>query len=354
MYPKVTIIWLNYNSMKFIDVALESLDSLFNINYPNYEIIVVDNNSNDGSFDVIKKSIKRKRGSDFAVKIIRLNKNIGYCGGNNAGFKARDHDSKYVIILNNDVVVFSESLRYLVEEMENDPKLGAVQGILIDYDNGYVDTAGGMMDELLNLYRLFAGLPASLIKKPYYITYAEGSFSMYRINAILDVNRSEKIFAETLFAYTDDTLLGLQLWNNKYKVKTIPVVVGKHRRSSSFGKVTDISPLRLYLMLRNKLFLISITNSKYKPIAYILNILYYLTVSLAQQTKTKKPTAHSYAIIRAIEDSYRMMKAFKGRTIDLYKAPIIKFQRKPINEEFKEYLRIMRMKYLKNIMMKLF
>jgi glycosyltransferase involved in cell wall biosynthesis len=46
-----TIIWLNYNSSRFINIVLRSLDFVFSIDYDNYEIIVVDNASNDESFE---------------------------------------------------------------------------------------------------------------------------------------------------------------------------------------------------------------------------------------------------------------------------------------------------------------
>jgi len=55
MQPKVSIIWLNYNSARFLSLALNSLKSLFDLNYDNYEIIIVDNASSDGSFEAIKK-----------------------------------------------------------------------------------------------------------------------------------------------------------------------------------------------------------------------------------------------------------------------------------------------------------
>jgi glycosyltransferase involved in cell wall biosynthesis len=52
--PKVSIVWLNYNSAKFLDLALHSLKSLFELGYDNYEVIIVDNGSTDGSFEVIR------------------------------------------------------------------------------------------------------------------------------------------------------------------------------------------------------------------------------------------------------------------------------------------------------------
>jgi glycosyltransferase involved in cell wall biosynthesis len=57
--PKVSIVWLNYNSAKFLDLALRSLKSLFELGYDNYEVIIVDNGSIGGSFEVIKGFAER-------------------------------------------------------------------------------------------------------------------------------------------------------------------------------------------------------------------------------------------------------------------------------------------------------
>ena len=50
--------------------------------------------------------------------MIRLEKNLGFTGGNNIGFKARDRDSKYVVLLNNDAIPLQDSLKVMVEHME--------------------------------------------------------------------------------------------------------------------------------------------------------------------------------------------------------------------------------------------
>jgi len=56
MWPKVSIIWLNYNSSKIMPIVLKSLESIISLDYPfdKLELIVVDNGSNDGSFERIK------------------------------------------------------------------------------------------------------------------------------------------------------------------------------------------------------------------------------------------------------------------------------------------------------------
>ncbi|BDR92686.1 glycosyltransferase [Vulcanisaeta souniana] len=93
---KASVVWLNYNSMRFIDIAIKSLDSFLNLDFDGYELIVVDNTSTDGSFERIKKFIEEKRPSGVRVRVIRNERNLGYAGGMNVGWEARDPDSKYV------------------------------------------------------------------------------------------------------------------------------------------------------------------------------------------------------------------------------------------------------------------
>ncbi len=119
------MIWLNYNSMGFIDIALRSLESFLNLDFGDYELIVVDNASTDGSFERIKRFVEERRPSNVRVKVIRNDRNLGYAGGMNIGWDARDPDSKYVAFANNDLITTPESLTKLIEHMEGDEKVGA-------------------------------------------------------------------------------------------------------------------------------------------------------------------------------------------------------------------------------------
>ena len=65
--------------MKFIDIVLKSLESFLNLNFDDYEIIIVDNASSDGNFEIIKKYIVENK-RDVKVKIIRNERNLGYTG----------------------------------------------------------------------------------------------------------------------------------------------------------------------------------------------------------------------------------------------------------------------------------
>jgi len=74
--PKVTVIIVNYNSKLKWDVVGKCLKSILSMDYRPIEIIIVDNGSTDGSFELIEQLSNRvKQGQDFIIRIIRLSKN---------------------------------------------------------------------------------------------------------------------------------------------------------------------------------------------------------------------------------------------------------------------------------------
>ena len=76
--PRISIIVLNWNGK---DDTIECIQSLFKINYSNFDIIIVDNGSTDNSVEIFKKEFTKK------IHIIETKKNLGYAGGNNFGIK---------------------------------------------------------------------------------------------------------------------------------------------------------------------------------------------------------------------------------------------------------------------------
>jgi len=74
--PSVTVIVLNWNGK---DLTIECLESLKQVNYSNFNILVVDNGSTDGSVELLKEKFPE-------VSILVLEKNLGYAGGNNRGW----------------------------------------------------------------------------------------------------------------------------------------------------------------------------------------------------------------------------------------------------------------------------
>jgi GT2 family glycosyltransferase len=135
MKPLVCIVVLNYNGWQD---TVECLTSLERLDYPNYQVVVVDNASCDGSEEKI-----RKRYAD--VTVIQSGANLGFAGGNNVGIRhALEHGADYVWLLNNDTVVEPHALHHLVERMRAEPDIGMCGSKLIYYHHrGVVQALGG-------------------------------------------------------------------------------------------------------------------------------------------------------------------------------------------------------------------
>lgn len=112
VYPQVSIIVLNYNGIEFLQDCFASLRKVI---YPDYEVIMVDNASNDESVAYVTKNFPE-------VKILRNQENIGFAAGNNRG--ARIAKGKYLFFLNNDTKVKPDFLNFLVHAAERDPAIG--------------------------------------------------------------------------------------------------------------------------------------------------------------------------------------------------------------------------------------
>src|SRR4030042_6977819 len=99
--PKVFIIVLNYDGK---DTIKACLDSVYKSDYPDFEIVVVDNASGDGSFEFAKNYFS---GAHF----IKNEKNIGFAAGNNIAIRfALEKFADYVFLLNNDAPIGKDTL----------------------------------------------------------------------------------------------------------------------------------------------------------------------------------------------------------------------------------------------------
>jgi len=129
--PLVSILVPNYNGKRFLK---ECFDSLLQSEYPNYEIVLVDNDSTDDSIAYTQ--------SEFPdIRIIQTGLNAGYSRAYNIAF--RESEGKYFILLNNDVVVDKNWLEPLVTAAENDESIGALQPKIRSFiDEGYFEYAG--------------------------------------------------------------------------------------------------------------------------------------------------------------------------------------------------------------------
>ncbi len=319
--PPVSIIWVNYNSMHIRGLVGRSLKAISDLDYPDYELVIVDNGSTDGSYDYIR-DIARDLPID--VKLVRLEHNLGFTGGNNIGFMRASKDSEYIVLLNNDAIPYSKSLKKLVSVSINKAKIASVQGVLLRFDNPkLIDNAGCMLNELLIPILLYSNehTHRALRGLPRYITYPNGAYSLIRRSAIEEC-LGEVPFIWEGFMYFDDMYLGLKLWNCGYRVASIPVYVGLHRRGSSSRKPS----LTLYYGIRGWIALNHISNSRYR------NIVYKAVASRALKVNPLDLNNRSYltnvSYLMGLMDGIRLgeyiLEKYRLETIDIYKAPIVR------------------------------
>ncbi len=128
MTKSVLIVILNYKSYK---MTLELIDDLKKLNYSNYEIMVIDNNSLNESKDILEKN--KENNYIFYANTV----NSGYAAGNNIGIRyAINHSFDYTWILNNDVKINDFNiLNELVYSFDLDNKIGSVGPKIVDLDN---------------------------------------------------------------------------------------------------------------------------------------------------------------------------------------------------------------------------
>lgn len=135
-YPKVFIIVLNYNGRKVIK---KCLSSVFKIDYPNLEVVFVDNNSTDGSLEMAKTNFSK-------ATFIKNEENLGFAAGNNVGIRyALERMADYVLVLNNDTEVEKDFLTKMVEAAEKDEKIGILSPVIFQGDTKEVWFSGGII-----------------------------------------------------------------------------------------------------------------------------------------------------------------------------------------------------------------
>ena len=209
-YPSVSLIILTYNGSEFINPLL---DSLLNQSYPHdrMQILVVDNASRDETLSIIRQKYP-------SVKIVALDKNIGYAAGNNQALLHASHD--LLIFLNQDTICHPGFVHSMVGIMESDKGLAACNPNIITPEN---ESFGSMNEEFiaksLFIYDLkpFGYAQNRIIngKKIYCSKLLSGCAFIIRRET---VSRLKYLFDDQLWMYAEDTDLSLRIHNLAQKI----------------------------------------------------------------------------------------------------------------------------------------
>lgn len=207
----VSVVIINYNGRKFLD---ECFSSLSDQSVDNYEIILVDNGSTDGSEEFTKKNFPE-------VRIIKNIDNCGFSKGNNIGIV--NAKGRYVILLNNDTKVKDNFVECLYREIISRPEYGAVSASIYDGHTPVDLSLGGF--SILG-YGL-SGKVFEIVPELFSVALTAGIFDRYKIPLPVD---------DDYFLYYEDIYFA---WLNKlkgYKTYITPDTLVLHYGSGTAGK----------------------------------------------------------------------------------------------------------------------
>ena len=223
----VSIIIPHHNGKKLL---FDCVDSIYkNINTQDFEVIVVDNMSNDNSADKVKEKFP-------TINLLKTGSNIGYSGGCNFG--AKHAQGEYIIFLNNDTLHTKNWIEELVNFLENNPQVGAAQPKILNAINremfDYAGGAGGFIDKYCFPFvrgRLFNTLEKDINQygNPKKIFWASGAAFIIRKRLLEELDYFDNIY----FAYMEEIDLCWRLQSLGWSVWYVPSSLVYH-----YGKQT--------------------------------------------------------------------------------------------------------------------
>lgn len=265
-WPKVSIIILNWNNY---EDTRECLGSLEKITYPNYDVIVVDNGSTDGSGERLSQEFSK-------YEFVFNQKNLGYAAGNNIGIKeAIERGAKYIYILNNDTVIKKNPIFPSIVTMEEDPQIGISGGTLYYYHKpDLIQNTGSYISFYTGkVYTIGDGEvdngTLQFIQECKDVDFICGAAIMIR----RDVFNKIGMFDENFFLFGEDADLCFRAREQGFKVKHVPKSEVLHKGGATIEKIKS---KQLFYGVRNKIWLIFRHGELKEKIGFIFLLFFYL------------------------------------------------------------------------------
>lgn len=246
MAPEIAVIVLNWNNA--VDTC-RCLQSLQESDYRTHRVIIVDNGSTDDSVEIILRRYPH-------VTLLETHQNLGYAGGNNVGIRcALYHNAEYIFILNNDVVLASDTLGKLIRSCQDRSHVGVVgPKIFHREDPQRIQSAGGIVDDRGDCHFRFVdeidiGVDEK-INHPTTVDFVSGC-AMLISRACLETTTG---FDERFFMYYEDVDLCYRARKAGFTVLYAPLARAWHRRPD-INSTTP--PYITYYMNRNHLLFLT-------------------------------------------------------------------------------------------------
>ncbi len=264
---KSTVVIPNYNGIKYIEACLESL---YLGTTREFEVIMVDNASKDGSLELVKKKFPQ-------VRIIENQENTGFCGAVNQGIEASK--TPYVILLNNDTRVELDFVHELEKAIEQSPRIFSASAKMIAlHEKEKIDDAGDYYCALGWAFARGKGKHPNDYQKECRIFAACGGASIYRRSCFEEFG----VFDENHFAYLEDIDIGYRAQLYGYENRFAPKAVVYHAGSATTGSRYNAFKTRLaaknsiYLVYKNMPWLQILINSPFLLAGFFVKFVFFV------------------------------------------------------------------------------
>jgi hypothetical protein len=232
--PRVSIIIVNWNGKENLKTCL---DSLALQSFKDFEVILLDNASSDGSAEFMEKFYPW-------VRLIKSDMNLGFAKGNNKGFEFAK--GEYIVTLNNDTEADSHWLGELVRCLDEHPEAGFCASKMLNfYNRQLIDRAGDYYTiagtAVMNGANEFDG---EKFNRKHYIFGACAGGAIYKRRMIEEIG----FFDEDFYILHEDVDLDFRAQLTDYKCVFVPTALLYHKSGSSLKKVSSKS---LYYGYRN-------------------------------------------------------------------------------------------------------
>ncbi len=243
MAPRLTLVVPNWNGERFLSACLGSLREQ---SFEDFETVLVDNGSTDGSVAFVRRDFPE-------VRVLPLGENRGFSAAVNAGIRASR--AEYVALLNNDTEIEPGCLEALVEAAEAHPEASLFASKLLDfYDRRVLDGAGDVLRRSGLPYRLgHRELDRGQFDEPTFVFGACAAGALYRRALFEEIG----LFDEDFFAYCEDGDVSFRAQLAGHRCLYVPGAVVYHMGSASTGGKRSPTATRLgtqnglYLLVKN-------------------------------------------------------------------------------------------------------
>lgn len=260
--PIVSFIIVNWNGKLFLKQCIDAISRQSN---HDFEIIVIDNGSTDGSAAFIEESYPQ-------VMLVKLDRNYGFTGGNIEGLCHAN--GRYVALINNDAILPCDWLQLMIDAFNTDTKIGFCSSRIVIAGTNQIDSAGDTFTTAFTGTKIGELHDMKEFAERRFIPGACAAAVIYKREMLDDIG----FLDDNFFLNHEDTDLNLRAWLAGWKCLYIPEAVVEHSVSTTIGKFSETS---VYYFARNSLWVWIKNTPTYFLFRYLHHRIAYELASLA-------------------------------------------------------------------------